>query len=177
MIHIQQRNDASKWAQFTTNTLYTDNTGWWTIPVTFIQEGGGGSLTNLTDCLFTFVNQNGPKDTIWNNVILTSGSMSVNNGYLANNAELVTLLLPPTVSSTITDIIKIKGYGAAGFKISQNASQVIILTEGGIVGTNLTTAGITGYIQSTGSQDYIELMYVAANTWSVMGMKGTFTLH
>lgn len=62
MIHIQQKNDATIWAQFTTSTPYTDNTGWWTVPVTFVQSSGGGGLVNSENCIFAFINKNGSQN-------------------------------------------------------------------------------------------------------------------
>lgn len=58
-IYIQQRNDASKWVIYSTSTPYVDNTGWWTVPVTYVESGLGGGLTSNTDCLFAFINKNG----------------------------------------------------------------------------------------------------------------------
>jgi hypothetical protein len=58
LIHIQQYNDATKFVQFKSLTAYTDNSGWWTLPVTYVQSGAGGPLTNLLKCTFVFVNQN-----------------------------------------------------------------------------------------------------------------------
>jgi len=107
----------------------------------------------------------------FNNITTTSDTMAVNNGYLANNAALVTLTLPSSASSTVLDIIKVKGAGAGGFRIAQNISQKIRWASG-----SETTVGVSGYIESTDANDYIEIMYIATNTWSVASVKGTFTI-
>jgi len=57
LIHIQQTNDATRYIQFNTSTVYVDNIGWWTLPVTYIQ-GSGFPFTNGQACTFVFVNQN-----------------------------------------------------------------------------------------------------------------------
>jgi hypothetical protein len=107
----------------------------------------------------------------FNNITTTSDTMAVNNGYLANNVSLVTLTLPSSASSTVLDIIKVKGAGAGGFRIAQNISQKIRWASG-----SETTVGVSGYIESTDANDYIEIMYIATNTWSVASVKGTFTI-
>ena len=65
LIHIQQFNDATKFVQFRMNGLPVDHggpgdsgTGWWTIPVTYIQ-GITSGFTSSQKCTFVFVNQNG----------------------------------------------------------------------------------------------------------------------
>jgi hypothetical protein len=58
-IYVQQTDDANKFMQFNTSTGYTDNTGWWTIPVTYIQNGSGGLFGNNSKCTFYLVNKNG----------------------------------------------------------------------------------------------------------------------
>lgn len=57
-IYVQQENDSTKFAQYTTVGPYTNNGGWWTIPVTYVQSGVGGALTNNTKCVFYFTNKN-----------------------------------------------------------------------------------------------------------------------
>ena len=49
--------------------------------------------------------------------------MAVNNGYVASNAAQVVLTLP--VASIIGDTIKIQGKGTGGWKVAQNAGQLI----------------------------------------------------
>jgi hypothetical protein len=105
----------------------------------------------------------------------TAASMSVNNGYIANNGALVTLTLPTTAA--VGDVIPIVGSGAGGWRIAQNASQVIKWTSGGVAGTNETTTGATGHLDSADRFDSVELICIAANTtWGVRLAKGNPTL-
>ena len=53
--------------------------------------------------------------------------MSVNNGYIANNAGLVTLTLPDTAA--LGDEVLVQGKGAGGWLIAQNASETIYFGE------------------------------------------------
>jgi len=57
LIHIQQFNDATRYMQFNLNGDPVDNTGWWTMPVTFVQASGL-PLLNSEKCTFVFVNKN-----------------------------------------------------------------------------------------------------------------------
>lgn len=92
----------------------------------------------------------------------TSQSMSVNNEYTANNGSLVTLTLPTT--ATIGDVIIVNGKGAGGWKVAQNASQIIHL------GSGATTTGTGGSLASTNQWDNLRLKCVTTNTtWIVQG--------
>lgn len=98
----------------------------------------------------------------WNNVTGTSASMIVNNGYVANNAGVVTLTLPTTAAFGAP--ISIVGQGSGGWTIAQNAGQQII------VGSASTTAGVGGSLSSTNRYDSINLICTAANlTWTARG--------
>jgi hypothetical protein len=98
----------------------------------------------------------------WNTITLTSQLMSNNNGYIANNAGLVTLTLP--VTSGIGDELSIIGLGAGGWRVAQNASQYIQ------IGTSNSTVGAGGSISSTNRYDVLNLVCTVANTsWSTYG--------
>jgi len=86
----------------------------------------------------------------WNDVTTITQSMLAQNGYLANNAAQIVFTLPSTAPQF--SIIAIQGYGAGGWKISQNANQQIIF------GSSQSTVGITGYIESTNRYDCIQLI-------------------
>jgi hypothetical protein len=58
-IYIQQTDDATKFIQFDTTAPWTDNIGWFTIPVTFIQVGSGGLFGNNKKCTWYIINKNG----------------------------------------------------------------------------------------------------------------------
>lgn len=103
----------------------------------------------------------------WTDVTGGGSPLSENNNYLANNAGLVTFTLPATAVQFST--ITIKGYGAGGFYISQNANQQIIF------GNIATTVGLPGYILSTDANDGIELLCVvggASTVWTVLSSVG-----
>ena len=123
--------------------------------------------SNGPGALPTFQNQSG---YIWNEITGTTQTMAVESGYIANNAALVTLTLPSTAS--IGDSVAVAGKGAGGWKIAQNAGQVIR------AGSSSTTVGVTGYLQSTNQYDSIELLCITANTdWVVLtGPQGNITV-
>ena len=105
----------------------------------------------------------------WNEETGTSATMSVANGYIANNAALVTLTLPTTAS--VGDIIRVTGKGAGGWKIAQNASEIIHF---GVVDS---TTGTGGSLASTETYDSVELVCVVANNeWVVISSVGNITI-
>lgn len=79
-IYIQQTNDATKFARFSVSAPLINNTGWWTIPVTFIQAGTGGSLNNNAKCTFYFVNKNSDTNSTNNlsTTLISGGDLSIN---------------------------------------------------------------------------------------------------
>jgi len=111
----------------------------------------------------------------WTEVTGTSQSMAINSGYIANNAALVTLTLPDTAA--VGSIVRVTGLGAGGWRIAQNAGEQIIWEEGGVDGTNETTIGVGGRLDSTDDYDSIELICLVANTtWGVLSSKGNIAL-
>lgn len=104
----------------------------------------------------------------WNEVTTTSASMSVENGYIANNAGLVTLTLPATAA--IGSVINVVGKGAGLWRVAQNAGQTIHF------GSIDTTTGVTGYLEATVRYDCISLLCITANTdWVVVSSVGNIT--
>lgn len=129
------------------STTFLRGDGTWAVP-----SGGGSSFS-------------------WAEVTGTSATMAANNGYIANNAALVTLTLPTT--ATQGTIIRVAGLGAGGWRIAQNVSQQIHYL-------NLsTTAGTSGRIDAeitntSSARSAIELLCVVANTtWVVLSSTGT----
>ena len=105
----------------------------------------------------------------WNEETGTSATMSVNNGYIANNAGLVTLTLPTTAA--VGDIVEVVGKGAGGWKIAQNASEDISFVD------STTTSGTGGSIASTSQYDSVTLVCITANTsWVIKASTGNLTI-
>ena len=104
----------------------------------------------------------------WNDVTGTTQAMTVNNGYLADNASLVTLTLPSTAA--FGTIIEVAGAGDGGWKVAQNSGQIIRF------GNASTTLGTGGYLASTHTRDSIKLLCVTANTsFQVISSIGNIT--
>lgn len=105
----------------------------------------------------------------WSNVTGTTQSMAVNNGYVANNASLVTFTLPST--ATEGAIVAVAGSGAGGWKIAQNASGIIHF------GDVASLTGTGGSIQSSNRYDCVELVCIVANNeWVVRSSQGNITV-
>ncbi len=119
---------------------------------------GAGSITISSTGGFT-----------WNEVTGISQSASVNNGYITNNAALVTVTLPATAA--IGDSVQLAGKGAGGWKIAQNAGQTIHFID------TDTTTGVGGSLDSTKQYDAVELVCITANTdWAVIDSVGNITV-
>lgn len=122
------------------NVLTSNGTIWTSAP----PSGGGGGLT-------------------FNNVTGTTQAMAVNNGYIANNASLVTFTLPST--ATIGQIVQVVGAGAGGWTIAQNSGQVMHF------GNINSTSGVGGSLSSSNQYDGIQLICTATNTdWTCTGV-------
>lgn len=105
----------------------------------------------------------------WNNVTGTSQSAAINNGYIANNAGLCTITLPSTAA--VGSIVGVAGSGAGGWKLAQNASQVVNF------GSAPTTSGTGGSLASVNQYDAVEVICIAANTtWAVLNSQGNLTV-
>lgn len=107
----------------------------------------------------------------WTEVTGTSSALAINNGYIANNAGLVTLTLPAT--AVIGSVIRVQGKGAGLWRIAQNAGQTIHF------GASDTTTGAAGYIEATQRYDSVELVCITADTdWAVLGApQGSLTVN
>lgn len=96
----------------------------------------------------------------------TTLTLAVNTIYSMNSGSLITGTLPAT--SAFGDIIQIVGYGTGGWRINQNASQVIHF------GAVDTTTGTGGRLLSTYRYDQVTLFCSVANTdWVVTGSVGS----
>lgn len=102
--------------------------------------------------------------------ITADQTASTNNGYICNKASALVLTLP--TSSAVGDILKVTGINTAlGWKIAQAASQQIFF------GTQSTTSGTGGSLQSSAIRDAIEIVCITANlTWQVLSSMGNITI-
>ena len=102
----------------------------------------------------------------WNEVTGTSQALAVDNGYICNNASLVTCTLPSTAA--VGDVIRVVGSGSGGWRIAQNAGQTIHF------GSNSTTTGTGGRLDSVNQYDGVEIICITANTdFIVISSQGT----
>jgi len=105
----------------------------------------------------------------WNEETGTSATMVVNNGYITNNAGLVTMTLPATAA--LGDLIQVNGKGAGGWLIAQNAGQTVHFLA------QSTTAGAGGSLASTVQYDCVTYRCITANTtWVVETVVGNLTV-
>ncbi len=105
----------------------------------------------------------------WNEVTGTTQAADVDNGYIANNAALVTVTLPTTAA--VGSVVRIAGKGAGGWKLAQNASENIRF------GSTITTTGTGGYLESTDDFDAVEVLCIVADTnWVVVSSIGNITI-
>lgn len=106
--------------------------------------------------------------TTWTDVTGTSDTMVAGNGYVANNAGLVTLTLPS--SSVIGDTIKVITKGAGFCKIAQNASQTVRF------GASVTTTGTGGSLTATAVGDTLEIVSTADDEFYITSSIGTWSV-
>ena len=130
-----------------------------------------GSNITITEGAGTItIAASGGSGLTWNEETGTSVTMAIDNGYIANNASLVTLTLPTT--APIGSIVRIVGKGAGGWKIAQNASENIRWDE-----ASITTTGVGGSLASTDDFDMVELVCMTADTnWVLLTAKGNVTI-
>jgi hypothetical protein len=132
-----------------------------------LTAGTGVSITNSTGSIT--INASGGGMT-WTTVTGTTQAAAVNNGYIANNAGLVTVTLPAT--SAVGDLVAVTGINnATGWKVGQNAGNTIFF------GSASTTPGVGGSLASTATRDVVFLLCVTANaTWNVIDSIGNITV-
>jgi hypothetical protein len=104
----------------------------------------------------------------------TTQAMVQGHRYTANNGSLVTLTLP--VAADIGTEIAVGGKGAGGWRIAQNASQQIVTGAGATPGTDATTTGTGGHLDSGARYDTVSLICITANTrWIIQSFTGTLS--
>ncbi len=86
----------------------------------------------------------------------TASAIADKTIHISNNASRVTFTLPATCAVGFQ--FKVGGLGAGGWKIAQNASQLMHY------GDTVTVTGITGQIDSSNQFDSVEVVCVVADT-------------
>lgn len=131
-----------------------------------LTAGTGIGITNGTNAIT--INAVGGGFT-WNDVTGTSDSFVASNGYITNNVALVTITLPATCA--VGDSFRIAGLGAGGWKVAQNASQLIHF------GNMDTTTGVGGSLASSDRYDCLEFLCVVTNNeYLVLSGVGNITV-
>jgi hypothetical protein len=161
LIVASASNTVASLAKDTNATRYLSNTGtsnnaaWAQVALT---TGVSGILPNA----------NGG-ELKWNNVTGTTQTAVVNQGYTTNNASLVTVTLP--ASATVGARVAITGSGAGGWRLAQNASQLVYWLA------NATTTGTGGRVDSAAVNDAVEVQCVITDTtWVIIRHVGSITL-
>jgi len=137
-------------------------------PVFATLASAGGTIT-FTPGAGTLNLESSAVGVAWSEVTGTTQAMAVSNGYIANNASPVVFTLPGTAA--LGTIIEVTGKGAGGWKIEQNASQIIYF------GDTTSTTGTSGYLESTEVRDTVKLICVTANLhFNVLASIGNITV-
>jgi hypothetical protein len=128
---------------------------------TVLTSNGAGALPSFqANAAFTFA---------WTVVTATTQAIAINNGYVSNNAGVVTMTLPSTAA--VGSIVEITGLGAGGWAMAQPASTLIHF------GNTTTTTGVSGSLASTNAFDSVRIVCVVANTtWLVLSSIGNLTV-
>lgn len=141
----------------TNGQLLIGSTGSDPVPANLI---AGTNVTITNNAGSVTISASGLGGFSWHVVTGTTQLMVANNGYIANNAGLVTLTLPST--SNVGDEIDVIGKGAGGWIVAQNALQSIVL------GSSTTTVGAGGSLASSNAKDSFYMICTVANTeWTV----------
>jgi len=108
-------------------------------------------------------------DAVTWSVIAVDTTAVVNRGYFTNKSTRLIVTLPDTAA--VGSVLRVSGMTAGGWRIAQNASEVIHF------GKTDTTTGTGGYIESTLARDSVELICcVADNEWNVVSSIGNITI-
>ena len=106
----------------------------------------------------------------WSEITGTTVSLASNNGYILNHASVIIFATLPTTCS-VGDTIALVGKGVGGWRLAQNASQIVHF------GSSDTTAGVGGFLQFTNRYDTIEILCTVANLeFTVRSSVGNLTI-
>lgn len=125
-----------------------------------LTAGDGISITNAAGSITIAATGSGSD---WSTVT-TNTSMVIDHGYIINGGSQLQMTLP--VTSAAGSVINIRGLGAGGYIIKQNAGQNIVVSSGSI-----TTTGTGGSVASAAQYDTFDMTCIVANTtWSLSGI-------
>lgn len=131
--------DGVGWSSLTNGQLFIGNTG--SVPTAATLTAGSGiGLVNAAGSI-TISSTGGGGGFTWNYVSGTSSATAAGNGYITDNASLVTLTLPASI--TRGQGIAVQNVGAGLVRIAQGAGQTLNW------GASSTTTGAGGYIEIT----------------------------
>ena len=136
-----------------------------------LTQGTGITITSASGSIAIASSTAAGGGFVWNDTTGTSATIAAGNGYVADNAALVTFTLPAT--SVFGDCFCIQGKGAGGWKIAQNAGQQINF------GNASTLSGSGGSIASNNQYDSVTCVCVTAGAsaiWAVRSSQGQMTV-
>lgn len=163
---IAVANGGTGQTSYTNGQLLIGNTTGNTLAKATLTAGTGISITNGSGSI-TIASSGG--GISWTEVTGTSQAAAVNNGYITNNAGLVTVTIPTTAA--VGSVVRVVGKGAGGWRIAQNASEIIHF------GVFNTTTGTGGRLDSVNRYDAVELVCTVADTeWTVVSSQGNITV-
>lgn len=109
----------------------------------------------------------------WNRITGASQTPATKNGYITDSGTLTTYTVPGTGTLGDSFIVTSFGNGSSSWRLAQSAGVQIFF------GNQSTTGGVTGYLQSTGNNDVVELVYVKDSEgaqWQVIRSIGNITV-
>jgi len=163
---IAVANGGTGQTSYTNGQLLIGNTTGNTLAKATLTAGTGISITNGSGSITIASSGGGIR---WTEVTGTSQAAAVNNGYITNNAGLVTVTIPTTAA--VGSVVRVVGKGAGGWRIAQNASEIIHF------GVFNTTTGTGGRLDSVNRYDAVELVCTVADTeWTVVSSQGNITV-
>jgi hypothetical protein len=137
--------------------------------VTGVTQSPSDNSTKLATTAYADAAGGGGGGITWTEVTGTTQAAAVDNGYIANNGSQVVVTLPTTAA--VGKVVRVAGKGSGGWKIAQNASELIHFLG------SVTTTGTGGYLASTTSFDAVELLCTVADTeWEVISVVGNVTI-
>ena len=147
--------------------IKSDGTNWTASTETYAAPGTSGNVLTSDGTNWTSA---APAVSFlpWTEVTGTSQAAAVNNGYICNNAGLVTVTLPATAA--LGQIVHLVGKGAGLWRMTANTGQTINFGS--------SASSSAGTITATNQFDALQVMCTVANTtWTCTGVaQGNLTV-